>query len=116
MKPFANPVYNLAFYLVAFVAGVMVVSLMHENNLLLTSALVVVMLLVLKFLFSKDETVLMIISGVLGPLGETIAIYFGTYQYTNPNLFLIPSWLPFLWGLAVVTLKKITENIITIKK
>ena len=47
----------------------------------------------------------------LGPLGEIMAVYFGAWQYTEPFI-LIPVWLPFLWGIAAVFLKKISERLI----
>ncbi len=40
---------------------------------------------------------------VLGPVSEILLIHRGAWAYTEPGLFGVPLWLPFLWGAAVVT-------------
>jgi hypothetical protein len=47
---------------------------------------------------------------VLGPLGELIAICFGAWSYAEPFYF-IPIWLPFIWGIAALFMKKLAETL-----
>lgn len=51
----------------------------------------------------QHEFKLFLFSGVLGALGEKVAIAGGAWQYPNPQLFGIPIYLPFLWGLTGIT-------------
>jgi len=41
-------------------------------------------------------------AGMGGALCEIIAIYFGAWTYTAPQLIGIPLWLPVLWGNAAL--------------
>jgi len=47
---------------------------------------------------------------VLGPIGELVATYHGAWKYSKP-IFLIPIWLPFLWGIALLVMKKLSETL-----
>ena len=48
---------------------------------------------------------------VLGPLGEMMAVHFGAWQYAKP-FFLVPIWLPFLWGIAGLFVKRLCETLL----
>ena len=37
-------------------------------------------------------------------VAEAVVIFSGAWQYTQPQLVSIPLWLPFLWGLAGITI------------
>ena len=58
---------------------------------------------------SRSDLIFYFVAFVLGPLGEIAAVYFGAWRYSEP-FFLIPVWLPFLWGIAALFMKKISEN------
>lgn len=47
---------------------------------------------------------------VLGPIGEAVAVHFRAWEYAKP-LYLIPVWLPFLWGIFGLFLKKVCETL-----
>jgi hypothetical protein len=64
---------------------------------------------------TKSDLIFYFVAFVLGPLGELIAIYFGAWGYTEPFYF-IPIWLPFLWGIAALFMKKLSETLIVRKK
>ena len=50
---------------------------------------------------------------VLGPLGEIVPVYVGAWTYSG-SPYLIPIWLPFLWGIVALSLKKLCEQFTTI--
>lgn len=66
--------------------------------------------------FKKRLIPFWIAHGVLGALAETIAIAFGAWQYTSPDIIGIPLWLPFLWGnasLYIIVSYKISKHVRT---
>ena len=50
---------------------------------------------------------------VLGPLGEIVPVYVGAWAYSESH-YLIPIWLPPLWGIVALSLKKLCEQFISI--
>ena len=46
----------------------------------------------------------------MGAVGESVCIYFGAWSYANPT-YLIPLWLPILWGLAALIIRRFTLEI-----
>jgi hypothetical protein len=61
---------------------------------------------------TKSDLLFYFVTFVLGPMGESVAIYLGAWKYSNP-LYLIPLWLPFLWGICALFMKHISETIVT---
>jgi len=47
---------------------------------------------------------------VFGSLGELFASYYGAWTYAQP-LFVIPVWLPVLWGIAALALMKLAKSL-----
>jgi hypothetical protein len=47
---------------------------------------------------------------LLGPLGEAAAVRAGAWTYAKP-VILIPAWLPLLWGVAGLFLKRVCESV-----
>ncbi len=96
-------------------SSILIVSLFWGEPLLTFILLGALSLAFLYFKSSKQQAVLYLICALLGPTCEAIAIHFGAWQYTNPQFLGIPIWLPFLWGLAGLTIieayKSVTENI-----
>jgi hypothetical protein len=52
-----------------------------------------------------------LIGFVMGSTGEAVAVYFGAWQYSKA-LFLVPIWLPFLWGIAALFMKRLTATVV----
>jgi hypothetical protein len=48
---------------------------------------------------------------VLGPLGEMMAVHFGAWRYARPG-FLVPVWLPCLWGIAALFVKRLCDTLL----
>ena len=44
---------------------------------------------------------------ILGPLGEAVAVHYGAWTYAESS-FLVPMWLPLLWGIAGFFLRRLT--------
>jgi len=51
---------------------------------------------------------------VLGPLGEAMAVHFNAWQYSKP-FFLVPVWLPCLWGIAALFVKRLCDTLLRTK-
>ena len=57
---------------------------------------------------SRTDVGFFFLAGILGPLGEIVAIRFGAWNYTLPWID-IPIWLPLGWAIAGLYLKKTIE-------
>ncbi|MFQ5349815.1 MAG: hypothetical protein ACE5EG_05165 [Thermoanaerobaculia bacterium] len=57
---------------------------------------------------SRSDVLFFLLASSLGPLGESVAISFGAWQYALPWAG-IPLWLPVGWGVAGLYLKKTSE-------
>jgi hypothetical protein len=60
---------------------------------------------------TKSDLLFYFVTFVLGPTGESIAVYLGAWKYPKP-LFLIPLWLPFLWGICALFMKNLSETLL----
>ncbi|MEM5844080.1 MAG: hypothetical protein QXX07_01610 [Candidatus Aenigmatarchaeota archaeon] len=57
---------------------------------------------------NKKDIYFFIFSGVFGASAEAFAIFFGAWKYSLPEILgLIPLWLPILWGIAGIFLKRV---------
>ena len=107
---------NLILEILLFSVGVTLISALHARNLVLAFLLLVVWSVGIKFWHKKQDIVFFVVGGILGPLVEIIAVYFGAWQYTNPSFLGIPLWLPFAWGLGAVLIKRISETFLIFSK
>ena len=106
---------ELVFEIILFSAGIAAISLFYKNNLLLTVLLILAWLIGIKFWHKKHDIYFLLAGAIIGPLGEIVCIHFGAWQYANPTFLGIPIWLPFVWGLAVVLIKRFAEIFIKIE-
>ena len=97
--------------IILFTAGIASISLFYENNLLLTLLLAVMLFAGMKFWHKKRDFSYFISGAVIGPAAEIICVYFGVWQYSNPSFLGIPMWLPLIWGLGTILIKRIAETI-----
>ena len=87
------------------------VSFFWEQPLLLTLILALVGAVVLFLSKKKEDIYLFIFISTGGALAEMVAIAFGAWTYNLPNISGIPYWLPFLWGVAGLFIKRIADEI-----
>lgn len=100
--------YELAFYLAGFVLGSAAITLLHYNPLVLTSVLLAGSLLLLAYKPQKGDVYFYAIAAVIS-LHEVVVINFGAWKYANPSFLGIPLWLPFMYGLIAVVIKRIAH-------
>jgi uncharacterized membrane protein YoaT (DUF817 family) len=75
---------------------------------LLLACYLAVSILMLSQWHSPRDLIYYGVAFVLGPVFEAATVHFGAWQYSEP-LYLIPIWLPLLWGIMAVFLKKVCE-------
>lgn len=93
------------------ISSLFLVGLFYSNELLLFILLLVLSTIILKLYWSKKELALFIIVGIAGALAEVVAIAFGAWTYAYKSLYTVPFWLPVLWGIAGIFIKRMYEHI-----
>ena len=106
---------ELAFELGVYILSIVLVGTLWDKPVTLTICYVLISILVLMKWHTKGDLLFYFVTFVLGPLGESVAIYLGAWEYSRP-LYLIPSWLPFLWGNSALFLKNISDTILKGRK
>ncbi len=106
---------ELLFELGVYTLCIVLVGTLWNKPVTLTLCYIVISILVLMRWHTKSDLLFYFITFVLGPVGEAVAIYRGAWEYSKP-LYLIPSWLPFLWGICALSLKNISETILRGRK
>jgi hypothetical protein len=104
---------EIAFELGIYCVSVILAGLLWHKPLLLTSIYLMISFIMLYKWHTKSDFIFYAAGLVLGPAGEIFAVYLGAWQYAKP-FFLIPLWLPFLWGIAVLFFKKLSESLLSI--
>jgi len=102
---------QLIIQIVIFALAIGLTSLLWRRPVVLTICLALLSATLLYKWHAKSDLVFYFVPFFLGPLAEGIAIYFGAWQYSKP-LVLIPIWLPVLWGIASLFMKKMCEIIL----
>ncbi len=100
---------DIALPAVIYILCVILVSLLWRRPVVLLACYLAVSILMLYQWHARSDLISYAIAFVLGPLGEVAAVHFGAWQYSEP-LYLIPIWLPFLWGVVALFLKKVSEG------
>ena len=59
----------------------------------------------------KRDLVLFLLVSVWGAFSEAIAIHYGAWSYPEPSIIGIPLWLPFVWGIAGIFIKRLYQAI-----
>ena len=59
----------------------------------------------------RRDAALFILVAAWGAISETVAIHFGAWSYPQPALFGIPYWLPLVWGIAGIFIKRLYQGI-----
>jgi hypothetical protein len=99
-------VVELGIYLVA----IALVSLLWDRPMVLTLCFVAMSVLVLWRWHTRSDLFIYGVGFVLGPGAEAVAIHFGAWAYAKPWL-LVPLWLPPVWGIAAVVMRRLAETL-----
>jgi len=106
---------ELLIQILFFVIATLTVSYFWHDNPFLFLLLLIELLIGEALLYEKGDEIFFIVGATAGPLGEIIAIIFGAWRYSNPDL-IIPIWLPVLWGFATIFIKKAAITLTKILK
>ncbi len=82
---------------------------------LLTGCYILISIMFLWRWHTPSDVIFYVVAFILGPVGEIFAVAFGAWSYTQPFYYL-PTWLPFLWGLAILVVKNLSETLLAGKK
>jgi hypothetical protein len=102
---------ELTFELGLYALCVLLAGLLWNRPIALTFCYVAISIVMLMKWHTKSDLFFYFVTFVLGPLGESAAIYFGAWKYSKP-FYLIPLWLPFLWGICALFMKNISETLL----
>lgn len=91
---------KIAVSLLAIAIAILLVMYHWKNPLLLILSLIITGYLKHKLSPVRHEFSMFLITGLLGPLTESLIMLKGAWSYAIPHIFNIPIWLPFLWGVA----------------
>jgi uncharacterized membrane protein YoaT (DUF817 family) len=94
-----------------YALSILLTALLWSRPVVLAICLALVSALILLKWNTKSDLAFYFAAFVLGPVGEGFAVHFGAWHYSNP-LWLIPVWLPLLWGIAALFLKKTAELLV----
>ena len=81
-------------------------ALLYKNTFALAALFVLFSVLALWVWHEKTDLCSYVLGAVLGSVAEIICIYVGAWTYTVPSVLGIPFWLPFLWGLTVLLMRR----------
>jgi hypothetical protein len=107
LMPSHKSIYNI----ILAITSLLLVAFLWRMPIILTSILLVLSFLMILLTPQKETIYLYIIAGLCGALAEAFAVWFGAWDYTNPNIIGIPYWLPVLWGIAALFVRNIYLSI-----
>lgn len=88
----------------------LVILALFREEILLLMILAMIFVVLFIYYFDKRNRLLFLLSFLIGPFCELLAVMGGAWHY-NDTLFRLPLWLPFAWGFAVVGIYKIMNMI-----
>ncbi len=87
------------------------VSELWQRPMTLFVCLILITALMIYTWHDKSDLIFFFVAFLLGPAGEAVSVYCGGWKYAKP-IYLIPIWLPFLWGIVALFLKKTCETLL----
>lgn len=94
-------------YLPIYVICIAPAALMWQRPVALTLVYAVAAAGLLWWRHSRADLVYFFVPFVLGPAGELFAVQGGAWGYDGAGM--LPIWLPFVWGLAGLFMKNVSE-------
>ena len=107
---------ELFYEFLLFIAGIASVCLFFKNNILLMVVLIAGWIIGILVWHEKHDIIFFLVGAILGSLGELVCVNYGVWRYENPSFLGIPIWLPFVWGLSAVFIKRVSETFLKIEK
>lgn len=101
--------YNHILVSLVGVLTLLLVSLLWREEVLLFVLLILNAILMLYLVGFRKNLVIFLFCAVFGAIAEIIAIYFGAWHYSNPQILGIPIWLPVLWGIASLFMNNLSK-------
>ncbi len=105
---------ELSFELCIYAISVALSGLFWRRPAILGISYVIISMIMLIKWHEKSDLIFYFVAFSLGPIGEAFAVYLRAWQYSKP-FYLIPIWLPFLWGISALFLKNISETLLKAK-
>jgi len=93
-------------------SSILLVLTLWQLPILLIIGLFITAFLKHRFCPIKKEFIMYVVSAIIGSLSESLIMITGPWSYASVQIFNFPVWLPFLWGLAGITVITIHEGII----
>ena len=98
---------ELALYLFGFIICSAAITLLH-NNLAIAGVFLTASFLLLRHDSQKSDFYFYIGAALLS-LHEAVIVRFGAWHYQNPSILGLPVWLPLMYGLVAVVMRRIAK-------
>ncbi len=98
--------------LLVFLAAFIKVPLLYKNPYWLTLTLILGSLILFYFWHGKEDVYTYLLGLTILPLLDIVCVAFGVWSYSYPTLLGIPLWLPFLWGMNCVALRRLAHTLL----
>lgn len=102
---------DIAVQLSIYAGCIAVVSQLWQRPFALLAALVFISAAMLWKWHSRMDLAFYALAFFLGPVGEAVAVWYGVWEYGRP-LLLVPVWLPFLWGIVAMFMRRLAEAVV----
>jgi hypothetical protein len=96
---------------IIYVVCVVLASFLWQKPVILFLCYLLISIVMLWKWHTRSDLVFYFVAFLLGSMADIIAVHFGAWEYSKP-FYLIPSWLPFLWGITALFIKKISEALV----
>ena len=93
-----------------YIIAVILAAFLWMQPYILLLAYIILSAAIFKIWHTKKDFIYFFSAAVFGPLAEMFTSYYGAWTYTKP-LFIIPIWLPFLWGIAALALMRLAQSL-----
>jgi hypothetical protein len=97
-----------------YAVSLILVAGFWDRPVILTVCYTFISILILLKWHTRKDLIFYCVGFILGSIGDSIAVYFGAWGYSKP-FYLIPLWLPFLWGIAALLIKNICGTLLKIR-
>jgi hypothetical protein len=102
---------DLFFELLMYAICVILVAILWHKPMFLMLCYVLVSLILFGKWHTKSDALFYVLAFILGSLGEFVAVSCGAWEYSKP-FYVIPIWLPFIWGISALFMKNISETLL----